>query len=58
MRNVLEVLTDSYLGFEKCCSELNLEKWMVSLLGVWCPSLLWLFWHWLDLVLLVSSGEN
>lgn len=33
MRNVLKMLNDSYLGFEKCCYELNLKKWMAFIAG-------------------------
>ncbi|OWK60114.1 T-cell surface glycoprotein CD3 zeta chain [Lonchura striata] len=33
MKSILKVLSDSYLDFEKCCYELNLEKWMAFIAG-------------------------
>lgn len=41
---------------ENVALDLTWKSGWLSLLGVWCPSRLWLFWHWLDLVLLVSLG--
>lgn len=58
MINVLEMLNDSYPGFEKCCYELNLRKWMAFITGGLVSFSALALLAGLDLVLLVSLSGN